>query len=152
MPKATYAYKGRSTGGFSLVEALIVIVILGILVLLVAPRIEPVIAARSVSGARSGFSNLYSRARIAAVQARRRATITVSGNEASATVDMPLGPQMVGQVIRFDSLYGVQATASPTSVTIQPTGLVTGGLPFELVLIRGSVADTVHITDFGKIK
>ena len=152
MPKATYAYKGRSIGGFSLVEALIVIVILGVLVLVVAPRIGPIIAARNVSGARAGFSNLYSRARIAAVQARRSATISVTGNVASATVDMPLGPQMVGQLIRFDSLYGVQATASPTSITIQPTGLVTGGLPFELVLIRGSVVDTVLITDFGKIK
>jgi type IV fimbrial biogenesis protein FimT len=152
MPTATYACKRRSIGGFSLVEALIVVVILGVLVLLVAPRLDPIIASRSVNSARAGFSNLYSRARIAAVQARRSATITVTGNMASATVDMPGGPQFVGNLIQFDSLYGVEATASPTSVTIQPTGLVTDGLPFELVLSRSSIRDTVRITDFGKIK
>jgi prepilin-type N-terminal cleavage/methylation domain-containing protein len=152
MPMATYAFKRGSRGGFSLVEAMIVVVILGVLVLLVAPRFDPIIASRNVSNARSGFMNLYSRARIAAVQARRKATITVTGNLATATVDMPLGPQAVGTAIRFDSLYGVQAEASPTSVTIQPTGLVIGGLPFELVLVRSSVADTVRITAYGKIQ
>ena len=152
MPKATYACKRRSTAGFSLVEAIVVVAILGVLVLLVAPRLDPIIAGRNVSSARAGFTNLYSRARIAAVQSRRTATITVSGDMASATVAMPGGPQAVGTVIQFDSLFGVQATASPTSVTIQPTGLVTTGLPFELVLVRSSVVDTVRITGFGKIQ
>jgi type II secretory pathway pseudopilin PulG len=132
---------------------MIVVVIIGVLALLVAPRIEPVMASRSVSAAKAGFSTLYSRARMAAVQTRRPATLTVDQNTASAIITLANGTtQNVGMAIRFDSTYGVTATASPSTVNIQPTGLVTGGLPFTLVLVRSSAADTVRITGYGRIE
>ena len=153
MLRATYECKRRSTDGFSLVEAMIVVVIIGVLTLIIAPRIEPIMASRSVASARAGFSNLYSRARIAAVQTRRQATITVDQNTAWAVISLATGgTQNVGGAIRFDSTYGVTATASPTSVVIQPTGLVTSGLPFQLVLVRSNAADTVLIEGYGRIK
>jgi Tfp pilus assembly protein FimT len=153
MLRATYECKRRSTGGFSLVEAMIVVVIIGVLTLIIAPRIEPIMASRSVAAARAGFSTLYSRARVAAVQSRRQATVTVDQNMASAVISLSGGgTQNIGGAIRFDSTYGVTATASPTTVVIQPTGLVTTGLPFQLILARSDARDTVQILDLGRIK
>jgi len=153
MLRATYACKRCSTRGFSLVEAMVVVVIIGVLTLIIVPRIEPLVASRAVASARAGFTTLYSRARVAAVQNRRPATLTVDGNMMSVVISLAGGgSQNIGGAIRFDSTYGVTATASPTSVTIQPTGLITTGLPFQLVLVRSNAADTVRITDLGKLQ
>ena len=148
MLRATYACKRCSTRGFSLVEAMVVVVIIGVLTLILVPRIEPLVASRAVASARAGFTSLYARARVAAVQNRRQATITVDQNMMSVVV----GTQNIGGAIRFDSTYKVTATASPTTVVIQPTGLVTTGLPFQLILVRSNAADTVRITDLGRVQ
>lgn len=143
----------RPSNGFSLVEALIIVVIVSILVLMIMPRFDPVLSGRQVKAARASFSSLYQRARMAAVQSRVEATLTVNANVASATITTPWGgTQNVGTAVRFDADYGVTATASPTSVKIQPSGLVRTGLPFELVLVRSSAVDTVRITGFGRIE
>ena len=153
MPVNQLSCKKRSNAGFSLVEALIVVVILGILVLLAAPRFEPIMASRQVSAAKADFTQLYYRARMAAIQSRRQATLQVTGGAAVATISLAGGgTQRVAPVIFFDSLFAVSAVATPTSITIQPTGLVTGGLPFELVLTRSSVVDTVRISGFGRVE
>ena len=149
MLRATYACKRCSTRGFSLVEAMVVVVIIGVLTLILVPRIEPLVASRAVASARAGFTSLYARARVAAVQNRRKATITVDQNMMSVSLS---GGQNIGGAIRFDSTYKVTATASPTTIDIQPTGLVTTGLPFQLILVRSNAADTIRITDLGKLQ
>ena len=58
----------------------------------------------------------------------------------------------MGTAVLFDTDFGVTATATPTTVTIQPSGLVRTGLPFQLVLVRSSAADTVRITGYGRIE
>ena len=142
----------RSTCGFSLVEALVVVVILGILTLILAPRLEPITAGRAVAGARAGFTSLYNLARTYAVQSRGTAVVSVTSGIALATVTAGGTTRSIGSAIVFDSTFRVQATANPTSITIQPSGLVTTGMPFELVLVRSGVVDTVRITGFGRIK
>ena len=143
----------RSVRGFSLVEALIVVVIMGILVLLITPRFDPVLATRNVKAARASFTGLYNRARMAAVQTRVNATVTITGNVASAAVTTTWGgTQNIGTAVLFEDDFGVTATASPTSVTIAPSGLVRTGLPFQLVLARSSARDTVRITGYGRIE
>ena len=57
--------------GFSLMEMLIVIVVLGILVLIVAPRIGSTTANREVSGATEAFASIFRQARASAVQQRQ---------------------------------------------------------------------------------
>jgi Tfp pilus assembly protein FimT len=134
------------------VEALIVIVILGILSMYVAPRIGTALERRSLSGAREGFAALYASGRMAAVQSRARVTIRVESDLATATVATPNGPRPVGQAVLFQQEFGVTAAATADSVLIQPTGLVTAGLPFELVLSRGAVLTTLRITGYGRVE
>ena len=142
----------RSTGGFSLVEAMVVVVILGVLTLIFAPRLEPIMAGRGVNGARAGFTNLYNLARTYAVQLRGVATVEVTGGRAVATINTGGAIRSIGSAVAFDSTFRVTATANPTSVVIQPTGLVTTGLPFELVLVRSGVVDTLRISGYGRVE
>jgi len=131
---------------------MVVVVILGVLTLIFAPRLEPIMAGRGVNGARAGFTNLYNLARTYAVQLRGTATVEIVGGRAVATVTSGGATRSIGGAVAFDSTFRVTATANPTSITIQPTGLVTVGLPFELVLVRSGVADTVRITGYGRIE
>jgi Tfp pilus assembly protein FimT len=132
---------------------MVVVAIIGILVLIITPRFDPVLATRHVKAAKASFTGLYNRARMAAVQNRVNATITVTGNIASAAITTTWGgTQNVGTAVLFDTDFGVTATATPTTVTIQPSGLVRTGLPFSLVLVRSSAADTVRITGYGRIE
>ena len=76
----------RPTSGFSLVEALVVVVILGVLTLIFAPRLEPITAGRAVNGARGSFVNLYNLAPSYAVQLRATAVVSVRNDIAVARV------------------------------------------------------------------
>ena len=152
MPAQTPRPRWRSTRGFSLVEALVVVVILGVLTLIFAPRLEPLAAGRGVKGARAGFVNLFNLARVYAVQLRGRAFVVVSNNIATARVVSGGVSRTVGSAVRFDSTFRVVATPVPDSVIIESTGLITTGLPFSLVLSRSGVVDTVKITGFGKVE
>ena len=139
--------------GFSLVEMLIVVVIMGVLTLIVAPRIERELARRNVAAAKVSFSATYRRARSAAVQSRRPATITIASGLVTVSVTTAGGAtQYVGQSFYYPTLFGITPVASAGSLTIGPTGLVTSGTPFTVALNKGSVYDTVRVTGYGRLE
>lgn len=143
----------RDRRGFTLLEMLIVVVIMGLTTLIVAPRIEQTLARRNVSGAKASFSATYYRARAAAVQNRRPATITIASGLISVSVTTAAGvTQYIGQSLYFPTLYGITPVASAGSLTIGPTGLVTSGTPFTVALSKGSVHDTVQVTGYGRLE
>jgi prepilin-type N-terminal cleavage/methylation domain-containing protein len=137
--------------GFTLVEMLIVVVLLGTLTLMAVPRIERALAYRDVDGARSSLSALYQRAKLAAVQHRRPATLTMTASDAWATVTTPSGTTSLGRVA-LRSEFGVAATFSSGSLVIQPTGLVLAGTPFVVRLAKSGLLDSVMITGYGRLE
>jgi len=151
MSKPSCLAKNRSHG-FSLVEMVIVISIVGVLMLIAIPRAERALARSNIVGARVGFGNLFHRARTAAIQSRRPTSINFASGTAFVTSG---GGTIFGSstlALHFQTSYGVTATASASSLTIQPTGLVTTGTPFVLELVRGEVRDTISITGYGRIE
>ncbi len=140
-----------SPGGFSLVEALIVVAIIGIVVLMSAPRIQQAWSRRDVTAARAGLGTLFLRARVAAVTSRRAATLTVLNDMAYVTLATPTGPQYVSQALMFQT-NGVLSTASSASLTIEPTGLVRTGTPFTVALSKSGIVDTVRISGYGRLE
>jgi len=137
--------------GFSLIETLIVVAIVGILVLLAVPRVERALAFRSVAAARTGYASLFLRAKTAAVAARLPATVTVSSASAFAALAAPGGLRFMSDPVQFQAL-GVTVAPSAGSITIQPTGLVTSGTPYSVVISRSGVVDTVLITGYGRVQ
>lgn len=137
--------------GFSLVEMLIVVSILGILILMTVPRIERALALRSIANARVGVANLFLRAKTAASATRQTATLTVNGTSAFASLATPTGLRFLSDPVGFQDL-GVTVSASAASLTIQPTGLVISGTPYKVVITRSGVSDSVMITGYGMVK
>ena len=147
--------QGGATGrsrGFSLLELLLVVVVIGILLAMVAPRIATALSRRSVVGATAGFESLFRRARATAIQSRLPATITFASGVASVSVVRAGSSVVIGQNLDFPDQYGVTATASAVTLQIEPTGLVLAGTPFTLIATKGDAADTVRITGYGRVE
>jgi prepilin-type N-terminal cleavage/methylation domain-containing protein len=150
MPELHFSRRARA--GFSLVEMMVVVAIIGILTLMALPRIDTALSRRDVAAAKSGLANLFLRAKVAAVSNRRPTTVSVASGSAYATLTTVTGTtQYVGGMIVFSN-SGVTASPSAGSLTIQPTGLVTNGTPFTVRLTKGSITDSVVVLGYGRVQ
>ncbi|MES2124187.1 MAG: GspH/FimT family pseudopilin [Gemmatimonadota bacterium] len=142
-----------SRQGFTLTELLLVIVVIGILLAITAPRIATAMARRNVTGATAGMEALLRRARASAIQTRLPATITFASGVATVTVDSAGTAKVVGQPLNFAAQYGgVAVTPSSATLRIEPTGLIVTGTPYTMIATKGSAADTTLITGYGRIE
>ena len=148
------AAKRQAAGrrGFSLMELLIVVVVIGILLAVTAPRIGAMLSRRSVVGATAGFEALFRRARATAIQNRLPATITFASGVATVTITRSGTTIVVGPPVDFPSEYGLTPSVTSSTLQIQPTGLVLSNTPFTLIAARSGEADTVRITGYGRIE
>ena len=72
----------RSRSGFTLIEALIVVVILGLIMVIGYPKVGAAMAKTDLRSARTTVINLVATARAASVQTNRRTWIKLEGNRA----------------------------------------------------------------------
>jgi prepilin-type N-terminal cleavage/methylation domain-containing protein len=140
--------------GFTLVEALMVIVVIGLVSLLGLPKLQHAWAHSNVLSSKAKITSLYARARASAVEGNRTAILVVNGGNAYVVTR----PFAGGVGTTFDTItpvenlytqYRVNLTADVDSARIAPTGLGLNGA--QIVLTKGSYADTVVINQYGRI-
>jgi prepilin-type N-terminal cleavage/methylation domain-containing protein len=143
--------------GFTLIESLLVVLILGILVLLGYPRMSAGMTSASVRGARTTLVNLLAKARTAATQANRITLFKVEGNNAFVLMRPRLLPgagnaDTLGAVERLGDSYGVTVTATIDSVRFDPRGLATGfGTGTTFLVSRNGKTETITIDGLGRV-
>lgn len=139
--------------GLSLPELLLVVVIIGMLVALGTPRLRGAWFRAEVINARNAMANMYTTARLTALQTGRTVTITRDNNfiviTAFPRLDRTPGVDTVGPVVDLNGNYGVTVAGLPTSVTVNPKGL--GGEAFQWMVRRAEFADTLEVSAFGRI-
>jgi type IV fimbrial biogenesis protein FimT len=142
----------RARTGFSLMEMLIVIVVIGLLLLIVAPRIGPTTARREVSGAAEAFSSIFRQARASAVQMRQPVTLSFSSGVAALLVSPGGQLDTVGYPLNFPGDFGLTPTVSSATIVVGATGMVTAGAPFTFTAAKRGQSRTVTITGAGRIE
>jgi prepilin-type N-terminal cleavage/methylation domain-containing protein len=147
--------------GFTLIEMLIVVVIFGLLVLMAYPRASRGLVKSNVRSARTTLANLFPKARAAAMQRGRSASVDFNGNNVVVTASprTVVGPGTVdtlGGVQNLSSLYGVTVSISPSvaSVAYDARGFA-GGLgasPVTIWVTRSGNQDSVVLDGLGRVR
>ncbi|MBA3258891.1 MAG: prepilin-type N-terminal cleavage/methylation domain-containing protein [Gemmatimonadales bacterium] len=149
----------RRRDGFTLVETLIVVVLMGLLVLMAFPKMSSAMVRNDLRGARTSMVNLVAKARTVAAQSGRRAWIKFEGNTAHVlarprlTVAGAGDADTVGAIQDLAEVYKVGVDASVDSIQFDPTGIGTG-LGAEvatIVLVRGDYSSTITIDGLGRV-
>jgi prepilin-type N-terminal cleavage/methylation domain-containing protein len=138
--------------GFTLIEMVLVVVLLGILVLMAMPRMEGALVRRDLAGARAAAHSMVLRARTAAVQLRKPVTINADTALVWLTVPAAGGGSQRLAVLNVMAEYGVRLGPSAASLVVQPTGLVATGTPFRLGLSKAGRLDSLRVTGFGRVE
>ncbi|MEO5799494.1 MAG: prepilin-type N-terminal cleavage/methylation domain-containing protein [Gemmatimonadales bacterium] len=151
MHRVTTRWAGTRRG-FTLMELLLVVVVIGILLAMTAPSISAALARRNVRGATAGFESFFRRARATAVGSRLPATITFASGVASVSIVRNGSSVAVGQNLDFAAQYNVSVSTTAVTLQIEPTGLVLSGTPFLVIATKGDAADTARITGYGRVE
>ena len=150
----------RSREGFTLVETLIVVVLLGLIVLIGLPRMSAAMVQNDLRGARVSLVNLVAAARAASVQGNRLTWIVFEGNTAHVVArprtDGVAGADTVGAVQDLDEQYGVALaiTGGVDSIRFDPRGFGAGfaAAADTIVLSRSGYTAKVTIDGLGRVR
>jgi prepilin-type N-terminal cleavage/methylation domain-containing protein len=149
----------RARSGFTLVEMLVVVVLLGLVALIGFPKISAALVQNDLRGARTTMINLVAKARAASVQSNRVTWIKRNGNTAyvgaTPRTALPIGvstADTIGSVNNLAATYGV-AMSGGDSIQFDPRGFGawTGGSSVSIYLSRSGHADTIKIDGLGRV-
>jgi prepilin-type N-terminal cleavage/methylation domain-containing protein len=142
--------------GVSLTELLMVVVLIGMLVALASPRIRRSFLRNEVINSRNAVANLYTTARLSAVQTTRRVVLKKVGDvvhiAAWPRLDGTGGPtarDTIGAVVDLFDRHEVELSGSPDSILIDPKGF--GGSTLLWVVRRAEFRDTVQVNNLGVV-
>ena len=141
--------------GFTLVEALITVVVAGLLGLFSFPTLASSMSRHSAWNARAVAIGMYGRARASAQESGRATTLSWTGDVALITATPRLaggaGVDTIGQPENFGQLYGVRVTGAPgTILTIDPRGLGTSAST-TIFFVRDGIRDSMMVTGYGRV-
>jgi prepilin-type N-terminal cleavage/methylation domain-containing protein len=142
--------------GFTILELLVVMIMIGVLMGLAIPRLMDAFAGNNKRAARSALVTLVAKARGTAVaRGCRSAVHFTSGSNGSAWVTVckvtGTGIDTLGGVDPVAARFNVTITASRDSVTYAPSGISFDGLSTTLRVISSQGQDSVFINQIGKV-
>jgi prepilin-type N-terminal cleavage/methylation domain-containing protein len=148
----------RQTNGFTLIETMMVVTILGAMMLIGFPRMRDGMTRTNVRGARTTLINLLSKARTAATQTNRTTLLKIEGNNAFVLARPRLvaagisNADTLGAVERLGDIYGVTVTAAIDSVRFDPRGLGTGfGTGTDFLVSLNGKTETIRVDGLGRV-
>lgn len=146
----------RSTSaGFSLIEMLIVIVVIGLMMLFAFPRAGAILDHSAVRGARTAIVNKLTAARTSARTSNRVAVLRLTNHRLFIELNSmtSTAKDTVGGWVALDSTYRVAVTG-PDSVRFDPRGIMRqDGIapPYTFVVTRNGWSDSVVVNSYGRI-
>jgi prepilin-type N-terminal cleavage/methylation domain-containing protein len=144
--------------GFTLIETLIALVVVGIGMLIAIPRVTEAFAQNTLQSTRSRVMSLYSTARAVSSSSGRVTYLHLSGNRLMITAiprrTAPIGANTrdtIGVPVNVQTLYGVTIAPSVDSVRIDQTGLGGTGNTTTIRFTKGSHVDSIQISPYGRV-
>jgi prepilin-type N-terminal cleavage/methylation domain-containing protein len=152
----------RRRDGFTLVETLIVIVLLGLIVLIGFPKLSSAMVQSDLRSARTTIVNMVATARAVSVQSNRLTWIKFEGSTAHVLARPRLigaggAPNFpadtVGSVQDLADQYGVAVVPGVDSIQFDPRGFGAWiGGDVSIVVSRGGHSSTITIDGLGRVR
>jgi prepilin-type N-terminal cleavage/methylation domain-containing protein len=145
------------TRGFTFIEVLIVMVLIGIIAALGIPRIRDAIQKNNVHGARAALGTLVAKARGVAVQRGCKSAVHFTSGTAGTVwitackVSNSALTDTLGGVEELAARYSVTLTAGADSVTFMPNGVSPDNTLTVLRVSSSGITDSVMINQVGKV-
>ena len=142
--------------GFSAIELLVVLVIIGIIAAFGIPRVRNAVIKSNVHSAKAAMGTLVVKARAAAVARGCNATVTLtSGTTGTVSISVcnvnGTGTQILGGVDSLAARYSVTMTPSTGTLTFDPRGLSTSYTTLVVGFSSNSISDSVVINQLGEV-
>jgi type IV fimbrial biogenesis protein FimT len=141
--------KGRR--GFTLIEMLIVITIVGVLLSVLVPRYGTIAASMNVHSAKQEIASMLSQARATAVQSDRTVQVIRTSNVISLYTINGAARTVVSQQ-DMGSQFGVTVTATKDTIAYDSRGQVAGNtVTLKYVVTNGTTRDSVCMMALGTV-
>lgn len=142
--------------GFTLVEVLMVIVIIGAVLAITLPSFRTSTVKSAVRGAADAISSLHAVARAAAIRRGRTADLVLpSGSNVAVVVAAKVsgsGLDTIGAVTDLAKRFGVTVTSSKDTVAFSPRGIGNIGSTITIILSKSTFAETLTVAPGGRLK
>jgi len=136
--------------GFTLIEMAIVLVLIGVLAGLAAPRLAAYVDRLAVRRAKDEIASFYHKARIAAVYRAVRLRVTFTDDSLLAVAEG--STDSIVWKAPGPARHGVAMTASRREIRLYPNGLGLGGANTKLLIQRGNAVDSLTISRLGRLR
>ena len=145
----------KAKHGFSLIELLVALTIVGIMAAVAMPRMRQGMIKDSIRSARRNVSTHLSQARaVATIRGCRSVFHIAAGSIPRVWVTVckkdGTGVDTVGSVDRLADLYGVGLQQVGDSVTFAPTGIALGSAWVKMRFSKSSFGDSLTISPVGR--
>lgn len=144
--------------GFTLIETLLAVVIVGVLALIGYPKVSRALVQTDVRSARTALANMFAKARASATQGSRATALRFDGNQVLVTAK----PRMtsdgvsvidtVGTVQNLYAVYGVTISSDVDSIGFDPRGLGSNfGSETTILVARSGHSESITIDGLGRV-
>ena len=141
--------------GFSAIEILIVMTIVGIMMTVALPMIRNATVKSNIGGAMSAIAGLHAVARNAAVQRGRTAVLYLDATNAKVVVILKrpgsTAVDTVGTPENLATRFAVRLATNRDSVIFTPRGIGTAASSTVVIVSRSDYADTLTISSAGRL-
>jgi prepilin-type N-terminal cleavage/methylation domain-containing protein len=142
--------------GFSAIELLVVLVIIGIIAIFGIPRVRTAVIKSNVRSAKAAMGTLVVKARAAAVARGCNATMTLtSGTTGTVSISVctvtGTGMQILGGVDSLAARFNVSMTPSTSTLQFDPRGLATNYATLVVGFSSNSISDSVIVNQLGQV-
>jgi prepilin-type N-terminal cleavage/methylation domain-containing protein len=146
----------KRRNGFTLVEMMIVVVLIGAILMIGWPKVASGLAKTNLRSSRTTLANMFAKARAFAMQSNRTTTINFNGNNVVITAPprtmAGIGTfDSIGGVEKLDLVYGVSLSAPVASVVYDPRGFGSLNASRKFMLARNSKQDSVMVDGLGRV-